>query len=228
MRHAAIITAAGSSSRFNSKSSLYEKKEFRKIDGHSVLWHAVKPFMETDGIAALVITYREGTLEDTIESLEDIALQTSLPIFYALGGRTRQESVLSALEKLDEECGSSIEMVSIHDGARPYVKKNTIEQCIRMASVYGAAAPAVPVKDSLVKVGADGFICARKDRQDLYGIQTPQTFFFRDIYNAHLKAAGDGCFYTDDTGIYEKYAGRVYIVEGDAQNTKVTFAEDLA
>ena len=255
--HAVIVTAAGSSSRFNaanvassaSGSSCASvcasvKKEFLLVKGKSILANAVMPFLQVKGLALVLITYRKASLQETKESLKDLDLPTAVELVFVEGGATRQESVFNALKELDyinvhRQLG--IELVSIHDGARPFVKKETIEACLEAALKTGGAAPCVPVSDTLVRAER-GLLCGRLDRTNVYAVQTPQTFRFPEILQAHeavahevsreqageqAVGANNGLIYTDDTQIFTAYGFQVAVVEGDPKNKKITYPKDL-
>ncbi len=241
VRHAVVVTAAGSSSRFNAgfmKGRLDSgsvKKEFLSLDGFPVLARAVKPFLEVPGLVAVVVTYKAGCLEETRDSLESLLPLfdgSGVPLHFVEGGDTRQASVFNALSFLKGllDDGLGFELVSIHDGARPFVSKDVIEACLDAAFKCGGAAPCVPVSDTLVKV-SEGFFSARLDRTGVCGVQTPQTFRFPDIYEAHVKARGlvdcVGSAFTDDTQIFMEFGGRVAAVTGSPKNTKITYRDDL-
>ena len=234
VRYAAVVTAAGSSSRFNADShgSAGVKKEFLSLDGIPVLAHAVKPFLEVPGLAAVVVTYKAGCLEETRDSLKCLDVYGKVPVFFVKGGETRQSSVFNALSFLKGlwDDGLRFELVSIHDGARPFVSKDVIEACLDAAFRCGGAAPCVPVSDTLVRV-SDGFFSERLDRTGVCGVQTPQTFRFPEIYEAHVKARdlvdGVGSVFTDDTQIFMEFGGRVAAVTGSPKNTKITYRNDL-
>ena len=235
--HAVIVTAAGSSSRFNATSQTSEskfqvKKEFLTLNGKSILANAIEPFLSVKGLALVVVTYRKDALEETKESLKKLVLPIGVSLIFVEGGQTRQQSVfnaLRALSQINEQRQLGIELVSIHDGARPFVKKETIEACLNAALEKGGAAPCVPVSDTLVKV-ENGLLCGCVDRTNVYGVQTPQTFKFPEIYQAHVRASekiNDGLIYTDDTQIFKDYGFQVAIVEGDPKNKKITYPKDL-
>ena len=224
MQNAVIITAAGSSNRFNEGSSVREKKEFRKMDGHTVLYRSVKPFTAIDGIVLFVVTYSEGLLERTVESLED--LPQGRNFLFVPGGNTRQESVFRALLEINEKY-PKINYVAIHDGARPFVTQNLISKTFDKAFLTGAAAPAVELRDTIVIPDENGAIRSRVDRRLIKAVQTPQIFKFSEIFRAHKEAAADKMQYTDDTQIMTDYGADVYLVAGDIDNMKITFAKDL-
>lgn len=238
VRHAVIVTAAGSSSRFNAgrlMGSPGVKKEFLLLGDLSVLSHAVKPFLDVPGLVAVVVTYKPGCLEETRSSLESLVPLldgAGVLLHFVEGGDTRQSSVFNALSFLKRlwDVGAGFDLVSIHDGARPFVSKDVVLACLDAASVCGGAAPCVPVSDTLVKV-SEGFFSTRLDRTGVCGVQTPQTFRFPDIYEAHVKARdlvdGVGSAFTDDTQIFMEFGGRVAAVKGSPKNVKITYRDDL-
>lgn len=229
LHHAVIITAAGSSTRFNSGLSGNTKKEFINFEGHSILYHSLRPFFETEGLSCVAVTYKKGTQEVVIKALEELYIQKNIPIFLVEGGKSRQESVFNALcelKKHKEEI--KFDFVSIHDGARPFVTKSIIENCLGYARIFGGAVPSVAVRDSLAKVDEEGFVSERVDRTNVYQIQTPQTFDFDKIMEAHLFAYEHNLdYFTDDTAVFSSKGYRAVAVRGDAANRKITYPEDL-
>lgn len=228
-RHAAIITAAGSSRRFNESANSTEnsKKEFLSIDGMPILCRAVTPFLNTEGLCALVVTYRDGDLEQVSEMVGSLVIPEGVRVFFVQGGATRQASVFNALKFLhNHESELPIQYVSIHDGARPFVTQALVSACLEAAAMHGGACPCIRVTDTLVRVDEDGLLSGRLDRSGVCRVQTPQTFRFPDIYEAHCKAIS-GKVYTDDTEVFMDFGGKVAYVEGLSENRKITYAQDL-
>lgn len=244
VRHAVVVTAAGSSSRFNAgfmKGRLDSgsvKKEFLSFEGLPVLARAVKPFLDVPGLSVVVVTYKAGCLEETRSSLESLVPLldgAGVPLYFVEGGDTRQSSVFNALSFLKRlwDDGAGFDLVSIHDGARPFVSKDVVFACLDAAFKCGGAAPCVPVRDTLVRI-SDGFLSGRLDRDGVCGVQTPQTFRFPEIYKAHVKARDlvdgvgkVGSAFTDDTQIFMKFGGLVAAVKGSPKNVKITYRDDL-
>ena len=232
MSSAVIITAAGSSRRFNASSNNVSdvKKEFVCVDGLPILCHAIRPFLQLSDLAVLAVTYREGELEN----VRKLVLQTpglsdlpELEILYVKGGATRQQSVFNALKALyQSKKRDEIEAVGIHDGARPFVDFNLVKACFSAAASVGGSCPCIKVTDTLVRVDEDGLLCGRLSREGVCTVQTPQCFRFPDILKAH-EAAVEGKAYTDDTEIFMDWGGKVAFVQGSAGNRKITFASDL-
>lgn len=224
-RFAAIVTAAGSSNRFAD----VQKKEFVDIQGHSVLYRSCLPFVELDNIVALFVTFKQGCKEQTCLALEDIFNRPKVPVFLVEGGETRQESVYNALKELYSLNNRlNVNCVGIHDGARPFVSQQIITDTVLAALKVGGGIPVVNVVDTLVKTDSDGLISENIVRDSVFAVQTPQTFLFPQIYEAHEKArACNETQFTDDAQIFFRFGGKVLTVKGDNNNIKITFAKDV-
>jgi 2-C-methyl-D-erythritol 4-phosphate cytidylyltransferase/2-C-methyl-D-erythritol 2,4-cyclodiphosphate synthase len=144
----------------------------------------------------------------------------------AFGGATRQESVRNGLEALARR--GSPDIVLIHDAARPFVDAALIARAVTAAHTHGAAAPGVPLNDTVKEVDALGAVTATPDRARLRAVQTPQAFRFPLILEAHRNAANDARTFTDDAMIAESAGHTVYIFDGDPANFKLTTPEDFA
>ncbi len=227
MRHAVIVTAAGSSRRFNGQSQNNQKKEFLSIEGEPILCRAIRPFLLVPGLVALVVTYRKGELKEVENLVKRLDLGDVETVFVE-GGTTRQESVFNGLKALyDRRNSINISYVSIHDGARPFLNDGKlVKSCLEMAEHVGGACPCIRITDTLVKVDDQGLLCGRLSRDGVCSVQTPQTFRFPDIYEAHCNAF-PGKAYTDDTEIFMDWGGKVGFVQGSAENRKITYADDL-
>jgi len=224
--HGVIITAAGTSSRFNSTQQQTRKKEFMFLDDRTVLYHATQPFIGLPGLRIVVVTYGEGLREETESALDNLLFAASVPLVLVPGGATRQESVRLALETLRNE-GPAIDYVLIHDGARPWIGEQTIISTLAMATVFGGAAPVLPIHDAVKRIDAEGRVTAHVDRSNMVTIQTPQAFRFPMILEAHRHAVALGKPYVDDTEIFTDFGGLVGTSEGDERNKKITLAQDL-
>ena len=225
LSHAVIVTAAGSSTRFNASSGSPVKKEFLCIGSEPVLAMAIRPFLEVPGLKVIAVTYRDGDLEEVKGIVEPVL--HGVPVLYVKGGDTRRQSVFNALKALDEcEFHDDIGIVSIHDGARPFVSAELVKACLEAAAAHGGACPCIRVTDTLMRVGEDGLLSSGVSREGMCTVQTPQTFRFPDILKAHVAAdAGKG--YTDDTGIFMDWGGKVAFVPGETTNRKITYSSDL-
>ena len=139
-----------------------------------------------------------------------------------IGGKERQDSVFNALEAMEKA-----DIVLIHDGARPFISERIIEEGIKYANIYGAAAPGVTPKDTIKIKNEDNISVDTPDRNTLVAVQTPQCFKYDEIYQCHRKIKEENAIVTDDTSVVERYGHKVYLYEGDYTNIKITTPEDL-
>lgn len=141
------------------------------------------------------------------------------------GGKTRQESVWNGM-KAAGKLGSPVDIVVIHDGARPFVTSEMISLSIREAKKHGGCIFAVPSKDTL-KEEKKGFVSKTLPREKIVSAQTPQTFQYDILRKAFLKAQKDGFTGTDESLLVERMDGEVKILQGTYRNIKITTQEDL-
>jgi 2-C-methyl-D-erythritol 4-phosphate cytidylyltransferase / 2-C-methyl-D-erythritol 2,4-cyclodiphosphate synthase len=225
---AVVIAAAGTSSRTGTP----VRKQYLPLGKGTVLSEAVKPFLQSLHCAVLLITIPADEDESLANAAlfadkETISLMRHTKLLFIHGGKTRQESVKRALEAIAALSEMKIDIVLIHDAARPFVTGKIICDTTAAAVEYGASVPAVVPVDTEKETDGHGMIIRHLQRSILAAVQTPQVFLFPQLLEAHRKASTDGCTYTDDTEIWDKYIGRVFIVSGDIRNRKITFASDI-
>ena len=209
----AVIVAAGSASRMGGKDKIMES-----LGGEPLIVKTVRAFERCDAISEIVIVTRE----DLVVKIMGLCRGMSKVKAVVVGGKDRAESVNLGLNALSE----NVKLAAVHDGARPLVSWQLIDRVVRAAHAYGAAAPGIPLKDT-VKVVDGGVVKSTPDRKTLQAIQTPQVFDF-DLLRAALKQAkADGAQITDDCSAVERMGMSVKIVEGDERNMKVTTPMDL-
>jgi len=209
----AVIVAAGNASRMGGID-----KVMADLGGTPMIERTVKSFQNCDAIREIVVVTREDLVEDIIE----ICALYDKVIKVVSGGADRQSSVMEGLAALSK----SVRLVAVHDGARPLVSWQLIDRTVRAAHTYGAAAPGIPVKDTIKEVKG-GVVTKTPDRSTLMAIQTPQVFDM-DILCAALQDAKDQfAKLTDDCSAVERMGMSVKIVEGDERNLKVTTPHDL-
>ncbi len=143
----------------------------------------------------------------------------------AIGGETRQQSVLAGLEAL---VPAAPDIVLVHDAARPFSSPELVARAVQAAERHGAAAPGTPMSDTVKEVDADGRVLATPPRAALRAVQTPQAFAFPLILEAHRRAAAAGVAgLTDDVAVAEWAGATAYVFEGEAANVKVTTMQDF-
>jgi 2-C-methyl-D-erythritol 4-phosphate cytidylyltransferase len=212
----AVIVAAGASRRMNGVD-----KTWAPLAGRPVIAHAIDVFARSaliDHIALVVA-------QERMEQARELAGQEGWHKIHAVvtGGPRRRDSVFAGLQALPDEC----EFVAIHDGARPLVTEAIIAEGLRVVAATGAATAAVPVKDTVKRVDAEGFVVETPDRASLYAVQTPQIFRRDLILTAH-QAVNATLDVTDDALLVEMQGVRVRIFAGSYTNLKITTPEDLA
>jgi len=211
----AVIVAAGSGVRMNGMNKL-----FSEIDGEPVLAHTLRAFEFSDEIDEIIIVARPEEIGDISILVRnyDISKVTKL----IRGGEKRQDSVYIGLMEVSKDS----QLAAIHDGARPLVTQAVICQAVKAAVEFNAAAPGVPVKDT-IKVVKSGEVVNTPDRAYLYAIQTPQVFKTDIIKAALTDAIRTKTELTDDCMAVERLGLPVKITEGDYENIKITTPADI-
>lgn len=209
----AVIVAAGSASRMGGID-----KVMAPLQGEPMIRRTARAFQESDLIQEIVIVTRS----DLMEAIADLCKDYGKVRAVIAGGKTRQASVELGLAAFSRK----VKVAAIHDGARPLISQQVIERAVRAGSTYGAAIPAVPVKDTTKEV-AGGVVKSTPERSRLQAVQTPQVFDLDLLKVALKKAYDDEVTVTDDSGAVERIGMKVKVVEGDERNIKVTTPLDL-
>lgn len=210
-----IVAAAGSSSRMGG-----ENKLLQPLEGVPVLAHTLMALNAAELADEIVVAARE---EDLL-AFGDLCKIYGItkPVKIVRGGETRLESVYLA----SLECREDAAFLAVHDGARPLASPELIDRTIALAHRTNAAAPAVPVKDT-IKVVRDGRVESTPDRDSLRAIQTPQVFDAALLRAALESARTAGEAVTDDCSAVERLGKEIYLTDGSYENIKITTPEDL-
>ena len=210
-----IIAAGGSGERMKGINKLMSV-----IGGMPVIAHSMRVFEELTEVMEIIVTAREEELAE----IEKIAHDYGISKFACCtpGGETRQQSVVNGLRKVSRET----ELIAVHDGARPLVKREHIRQCIKDAGIFGGAVLGVPVKDTIKEVQG-GLITDTPDRRRLYIAQTPQIFKKKIYFDGVNFAEEHELDFTDDCQMAEAVGVRVAMTPSDYLNIKITTPEDL-
>lgn len=215
-RTAVVLVAAGRGLRAGAGGP----KQYREIGGVPVIFRAMEAFSTHADVFAVQPVVNPD--DSAMFTAAVAGLKHEAPTD---GGATRQASVLAGLEALAKH---KPDIVLIHDAARPFVSAGVISRAIEAASRTGAAIPVVPVTDTIKVTGEDGNVADTPDRARLRIAQTPQSFRFDVILDAHRRAAKDGrSDFTDDAAIAEWAGLTVATFEGDVANMKLTTPEDF-
>lgn len=214
VRCAAVVPAAGSSTRMG------QDKLFASLGGVPVLIHTLRALEGCPSIGEIIVVARPDHLVEVGKLCREAALAKVSRV--VAGGDTRTASVLAGVNAVD-----GYPLVAIHDGARPLVSREVVEAAVLSAASGSAAAPAVPVKDT-VKEAERGIVTATPDRSRLFAVQTPQVFDTDLIRTALTRAVEEGVSLTDDCAAVERLGVPVALTEGSYTNLKITTPEDLA
>ena len=211
-----VIVAAGSGSRVGGT----ELKQFRWVAGKPMLLHSVQKFQARDDVAMVVVVLPFDHVGDPPAWLFQCDTERLL---LSVGGRERGDSVRNGLEDIP----TGIEVVVIHDAARPLVTGTMIDRVIVEARLGHGAAPGLPVTDTLKRVASTGEIIETIDREGLVRIQTPQAFPREMIEEAHARAVEERITATDDAALCERFGMKVVFVQGSERAMKITDESDF-
>ena len=217
-----LVLAAGRGSRLGGD----EPKQYRLCAGKPLLCHTLEALSAAYDFAAtnVVIHPNDHALYDrALAFLSPTCAATIGPP--ALGGATRQESGLAGLAA---QAAAQPDLVLIHDGARAFPPADLIRRAVAAAAEHGAAAPGLPLSDTIKEIDPAGIVVATPKRANLRAMQTPQAFRFDLILDAHRRAARERREdFTDDAAIAEWAGWPTHIFPGDSANVKITEMNDL-
>lgn len=210
-----VIVAAGRGTRMGTT----ESKQFLLLQDKPVFIHTLEVFAALDEIREIILVTGAADVERCLEWVKEYQLESRVRVIP--GGKERQHSVHEGLKVLGTDG------VLVHDGVRPFVTREQIRECIAVAASGEGAVLAVPVKDTIKQVNAEGVVTATPDRSSLWSIQTPQAFRLSSLLEAYKSAEQDGFLGTDDAMLAERQGMSVKVVEGSYTNIKLTTPEDL-
>lgn len=217
-KYTAIVLAAGSGKRMNSK----VHKQYLIIQDRPVLYYSLKAF-EDSAVDEIVLVVGKGEEEFCRREIVDKYGISKVKAIVE-GGKERYHSVFEGLKQT-----SDADYVLIHDGARPFVNQDIIRRCMQEVQKYQACVVGMPVKDTIKIADEEGYAKQTPDRKNVWMIQTPQTFSYALIYEAYeeiLKTEDTAI--TDDAMVLERIKGKKSkLIEGSYRNIKITTPEDL-
>ena len=216
LKNYAVILASGIGSRYRT----ILPKQFEKIAGKTVFEHTIEVFENSDKIDSIILVVtpeykglaKNILLKNNYKKIEKLLM----------GGSTRKESSYIGVHSIEEDEAN----VFIHDCVRPFLTQKIINKCVDALNDYDAVDVAIPSTDTIIEV-ENNIITNVPDRSRLMRGQTPQCFKLSIIKKAHDLSKGNSNF-TDDCGLIIKYGlGKVYVVEGDIGNIKITYPSDI-
>jgi len=218
MKADAVIVSAGKGQRFTEG----KKKQYYLLADKPILAHTLDKFETCPLVRSILLVVGQEDmnycLKEIVEKYRYRKISHIVP-----GGKRRQDSVKNGIDALSKDA----DIVVIHDGVRPLVTREMIEDSIHSAQRFGAVVCAMPVKETIKIAHKDGTVLKTLDRESLWHIQTPQAFQARVIKQAYQKAAKDGFVGTDDASLVERLGMKVHILPGSYTNIKITTSEDL-
>lgn len=212
-----VIVAAGSGKRMGAE----RNKLWLPLGGEPIWVHTVRLFAGHPEIGEVVLVVNSRDRQEIQDWLDQN--QEKQKVTVVLGGAERQDSVRNGLAALSPQCT----YVLVHDAARPFVTGEQISELIRQVRTDGTSIMAVPVKDTIKVVGADGIVQSTPARESLWAVQTPQAFLVSLLREAHEAAVQAGYAGTDDAMLVEWLGHPVRVMRGSYENIKITTPDDL-
>ncbi len=218
MKVTVLVPAAGSGTRMGKG----VKKQFLLLAGRPVLAHTLQFFEQIKEVSEIIPIVPQDELEHCLEDCVDgqnlKKVKRVVP-----GGHQRQDSVFNGLKSVEP----GTDVVMVHDGVRPFLTPELVDELLKALDVCDGAILAVPAKDTLKEVTKDGVVKKTLDRKSCYQVQTPQAFRYHVLKNAFEKAYADGFYGTDEASLVERCGGKVKVVTGSYSNIKITTPEDM-
>lgn len=211
-----VVVASGTASRMEG----VDKVMFN-LNNSPILVHSLRELELCPYVDEVIVVTRDDLIVPVGQMCKDFQLSKVRCV--VVGGSTRSQSVLIGLNNLNK----NTQLVGIHDGARPFISQSLLDRVISKGHQYHAAAPGVPVVDTIKRVN-DGLVTETVDRSQFYAIQTPQVFDVALVKGALHKAVSENWDITDDCSALERMGVPVTIVEGAYENIKITTQSDLS
>ncbi len=216
MNSIAIIPAGGKGLR----SGLATPKQYLKVNGKEIIVYTLQTFQKNKLINKIIVAAEPEYFSLLLKLVDKYKLSKVKLIIE--GGRTRQQSVYNAV--LSAEADDK-DLIVVHDAARALITKDVLTNAINSAKKYGNALVCIKAKDTLIK--GKKFVEDYLNRDEVYYVQTPQIFKYKELYNALIKAEKENFIGTDESMLVKKTGKKVNIVEGSVFNFKITTKEDV-
>ena len=212
----AVVPAGGTGTRMGG----IVPKQFLELDGKPILYYTLKTLQDCGIISELILVVPEKEYDN---ACTDWLGKPEIVTKVVVGGEKRQDSVYNGFCELSPQT----EIVLVHDGVRPFLSHQMIQESVDAAREYGAAITAIPVNDTIKRVDDSGLVSQTVDRENLWRVQTPQVFRYELLQEAFKKANSEKFYGTDEGTLIEHLGKPVKVVEGSEQNIKITRPEDL-
>ncbi len=210
-RVSVIVVAAGEGKRFGGA------KPYSLLKGKPILEWSLDTFEAHENVDEVILVLRDDSRK------KDFSARYTKIVSVARGGEKRQDSVLSGFRQIDP---TKAEIVLVHDGVRPLVSSELIGRIIKAVQEKGAVVPVIPLKDTVKRVDGQE-VKKTLEREKLFRVQTPQGFDYSVLKAAFDQAAKEDFYGTDEAVLVERTGKKVYVVQGDPRNIKITTPEDI-
>ncbi len=217
MKVSAIIVAAGLGTRFDPNLP----KQFHRLDNKPILIHSLEKFENCNNVHEIITVTAKNQIQNCMDLIREYKFHKVTQVVE--GGLTRQDSVFCGLSAI-QQC----DIVLVHDGVRPFITEEDINEVILGTARYNACIPGVKVKETIKQCDSSDKVISTLDRESLRIIQTPQGFKYDLLLEAHRYARGDSINATDDAALVELMGIDVKIIQGSYKNIKITTKEDLS
>ncbi len=218
----AILGAGGSGTRMRNPVN----KSFLLLRGKPILAYSLQLFQEMPEIHDVTVIINKDWQPQLMELINRYRITKVKEIVE--GGKERQDSMRNAMDALARHSPAPDEIVLVHNAANPLVTPEIVRECIRSAQLHRASVAGYRVKDTIKRVQEDGKIVETLNRNELWGMQTPQCLEFDLYYRAHQKAKQENFMGTDDVQLVERLGTQAHVVDCGYENIKITTPEDLA
>lgn len=218
MKTVVIIPAGGAGRRLSAEIA----KQYLQINGLPVLVHTLNVFEKAEIVDEIILVVPES---DIVFVQKDLISRNNFKKVKKIiaGGDERQDSVRNGIAAIDEKC----DIILVHDGVRPFVTKEMINNAAKAVCNYPAAVIGVPAKDTIKETEDNGVVVRTVPRRNLWITQTPQAFQFKVLQQAYQAAYFDKFYGTDDASLVERIGIPVKMITGSYENIKITTKEDL-
>ncbi len=216
----ALIFAGGTGQRMNSKS---KPKQFLELHGKPILIHTLEFFEYHSQIDGICIVCLEGWMKELKRTIKKYDITKAQ--WLVTGGETGHDSIYNGLKAMRQECREK-DIILIHDGVRPLVTEELISENIASVERYGSAITVENAVETVVREGADGIIEEVPPRKMMRIAKAPQSFYFKDIWEAHRKAEQEGFKAIDSCHLMNRYGAKLHTVESTPYNIKIATPSD--
>lgn len=216
----ALIFAGGMGERMNSR---MKPKQFLEIHGKPILIYTIEWFEAHPQVDNICVVCLNGWIEELKRQLDKNRIQKVKWII--TGGETGHDSIYYGLCAIRHDCNDDT-IILIHDGVRPLISEELITDNITSTLKYGNAVTASKETESLARVMSEQSVGQILNKREMYIIRAPQTFYYKDIWDAHLKAREEGFKAVDSADLMDHYGHQLHIVEGFPYNIKITSPSD--